>query len=113
MSALPSAAIQDTIVSMPQFLALMEGFSSIRTIRDIPIHIIFIKLRPDFTQSDIDLVMRELTLRCQLESVSYIGEELATVSSSTSTLNLIFQAITAMALLVGFFSLNSSMFTVG
>jgi hypothetical protein len=57
--------------------------------------------------------MRELTLRCQLESVSYIGEELATVSSSTSTLNLIFQAITAMALLVGFFSLNSSMFTVG
>ena len=103
------AALQEVGVSFPSMLDLMNN--TIGSVRNIPIFQFIIKLRSNATKAAKETILRTLTTLVTFESVQDVDQNLAGVRTAQDTLGYIFLIITGMALVIAFFSLNSSMYT--
>lgn len=111
---LSATTAQDMVISMPQFLEFASRGSpggGIQSIVDVPVSNIFVFLKPSVSAQQSQAIIYDLTKLSTYETISSVADSISGISSASSSLGWIFQAITVMAMLIAFFSLNSSMYT--
>lgn len=83
-----------------------------KSVRLLPIERILVRLNAAATtNAKIAMLVRDLKIVAPGASVTLLSEELISVQTASETLSLIFLLITAVVMIVAFFSLNTSMYT--
>eukprot|EP00158_Paraphelidium_tribonemae_P009260 Partr_v1_DN28816_c1_g1_i1_m33460 putative FtsX-like permease family len=108
-SAFPARKTLDVAVGYPFMLRMFGG--GIKSMEDLPVAEINIKLKSSVTGTDVENVMADLSRIATGEEISNIDFELAGIRTADATLSYIFQIVTIAVMVVSFFSLNSSMVT--
>ncbi|KAI9224884.1 hypothetical protein BC828DRAFT_372302 [Blastocladiella britannica] len=107
MSSYPGKS-QAVLVSLPTFLNMTGGaYSSVTT---MPYRVFYVRLRPNVSTSEYNRVKRELRSLLSYEDMHDINQEQRGALQASSALNLIFQVVTALVMVITFFSLNTSFY---
>eukprot|EP01118_Nematostelium_gracile_P005989 TRINITY_DN1916_c0_g1_i1.p1 TRINITY_DN1916_c0_g1~~TRINITY_DN1916_c0_g1_i1.p1 ORF type:complete len:581 (-),score=131.11 TRINITY_DN1916_c0_g1_i1:40-1782(-) len=110
-SRYPTIETQDALVSFPTFVRLTNG--TLSSVDDIPMKDFIIRLKDSVTSKDIDRVKNGLEQIISSEGKVYIWDyrdQLEPIQKATLILSYFFNFTTLVALIVCWFSLNSSMF---
>jgi len=99
---------QDSLVSFPTLLNLTNG--QYASIEDIPMQYFWFQLNPNLTDSQLDTLIRSIPPLSQ-GTVYDIRTQYSSIVNQQDTINLIFNIVTVFAMIVSFFSLNTSMYT--
>jgi ABC-type antimicrobial peptide transport system permease subunit len=100
---------QDTAVSFSTYMSMFNG--SFPSVEFLPINSMIIRVAPSASSSDVDAIITALSSITKPENVESLKFKLSGIMSAQNTLDWIFQIVTIAAMVVAFFSLNSSMFT--
>ncbi|ORZ38964.1 hypothetical protein BCR44DRAFT_35318, partial [Catenaria anguillulae PL171] len=99
---------QDLLVSIPTFLNLTQGRYA--SVQDLPYRWFFVKLAPGATRVEYNRVKRELQAQLAFEDLYDIQEMLRGSNQAMDTLSMVFEIVTALVMLITFFSLNTSFY---
>ena len=108
MSQYASVQPQDFLISIPRFVEVSAGL--IDSVLDIPMSNMYIKLVPGISANDRAVLKAQLMAYLSYETLVDQEDSLQGVEQATTAMNLIFELVTIIALIIAFFSLSSSMF---
>lgn len=110
MNSLPSSSGQSMVVSIPTFMEMSAG--NITSVRNLPIERVFVRTVDGLANEGVDSVYEGLAKLLMADSTIYDDRsKLASLASTSALVSSIFNLVTLVALIVAFFSLNSSMVT--
>jgi hypothetical protein len=99
---------QDLLISLPKFLELTNG--TLSSVYEIPIRYFFIKLSPSIKSSEYSKIKRELAGLLTYETLRDGQDELKGTKQALSVLNITFESVSGLIMIITFFSLSSSMY---
>ncbi|KAI9184080.1 hypothetical protein H9P43_003133 [Blastocladiella emersonii ATCC 22665] len=99
---------QDVLVSLPAFLNMTGG--AYRSVTQLPMRSFYVKLVANATAAQYRQVKRELLAYLTVEDMLDIKEQLRGSVQAMSALSLIFDMVTALVMVITFFSLNTSFY---
>ncbi|PRP86887.1 hypothetical protein PROFUN_03635 [Planoprotostelium fungivorum] len=111
MSPFPVIIKQDILVSVPTFLRMWGNHTSMLDMDTVPLRVINLKLKEGTTDEEKNALIKGLNSRLQGRIwVWDYRKQIEPISIATTIVAWFFNVTTAMAMIVCFFSLNSTMF---
>lgn len=110
MSQFTSVASQDAIVSIPSYVRL----AGLKSVDQIPLWSFLIKFTDDVTDTDKDDVITQLESITRSQSNIQVWDyrtQLKPITQTNSLVNIFFSGVTAITMIIAFFSLMASMYS--
>lgn len=102
---------QNVLISLPEYLTFASGI--IKSIEDVPIRKIVVRLKPGLSVDKIDTIAKTLASAIGNNNVKgnvfNLNDRLKQIESIVTTINFFFAALTAVGMTLCFFSLLASM----